>query len=255
MELSKLSNLRSLIQNQRLTDLDDSEPAASTWTQNSNEYNVIRRFDFSKVREEIIHRSSGLFHVPPSWRKSMSYSMSEKVKNKLNPKLPSRPFVDHLLHLFKEEVYVISPYIDFQLFLMRTNEMYDAVGDQDINGIPPHTSPSWLVVFFATLALTAQCIQDEIILQHYSEQIEQTIPIGWDLVDAATLFFRPFTERITMDDISGTLMLALFYKQLNELGAANIWLGVSCKIAQYLGEHLLILRILIGRVPSVFARI
>lgn len=219
--------------------LADAEPAASTRSRNWIECESIRGFDFSCVRAEIIHRSSGLFYVPSSWRKSVSDSKSEGLyfsKDNLNPILPSRQFVNHLLLLFKAELFIVSPYIDFQHFLKQTNEMYDAVNDNDVNNIPLHTSRSFLVVFFATLALTAQFIQDEIILHHYSEQIEQSIPVGCDMADFAVLFFGPFTKKFTIDDIAGTLMLALYYKQLNELGAANIWLGISCKIAQNLGN-------------------
>ena len=44
------------------------------------------------------------------------------------------------------------------------------------------------------------------------------------------------TKQSTLDDIRGALTLALYYKQVNEIGAASIWLGLSCKIAQYLGR-------------------
>ena len=113
--------------------------------------------------------------------------------------------------------------------------MYDSETERDKNGIPFYASRSWLVMFFATLALTVQYIQDDVILQHYSAQGEPAIPIGWDLADSAAFFFGPVTKKNTLDDVRGALMLATYYKQLNELGAANIWLGLACKIAQYLG--------------------
>ena len=236
------------MQRQRLAALDDSEWADTTWQRNSNESDVresIRGFDFRRVREEIIRRSPGLFNIPPTWRESVPDPVGESdvsvsnYKNNFNPTLPPRPFVKHLVELFKTEVFSISPYVDLQVFVDRTNELYDPENERDKNGIPLHASRSWLVVFYATLAFTAQCIQDDVILQHYSAKSEPPIPIGWDLADAAALFFGPVTKKNTLDDIRGALTLAVYYKQLNELSAANIWLGVACKIAQYLGTTFL----------------
>src|SRR5947207_8229797 len=70
----EVSNLQSQMQRQRLAALDDSEWADTTWRRNSNESDVrdpIRGYDFRHVREEIIRRSPGLFHVPPAWRESV----------------------------------------------------------------------------------------------------------------------------------------------------------------------------------------
>lgn len=230
------------MQKQRFAALDDPEWTDTTWRRGSNESDVrelIRRFDFRRIREEIILRSPGLFQVPPTWQESALDPVGEDVgvynSKNFNPTLPPRLLVDHLLQLYKTEVFTISPYVDFRSFVERTNNVYDTEEERDRNGIPLHASRSWLVVFFATLALTAQCIQDDTILQHYSKEGEQTIPIGWDFAEAAALFFGPVTKRNTLDDVRGALTLAIYFKQLNELGAANIWLGLSCKIAQYLG--------------------
>jgi hypothetical protein len=239
----EVSNLQSQMQRQRLAALDDSEWTDTTWRRNSNESDVrepIRGFDFRRVREEIILRSPGLFHVPPAWQESVPDLVGDDVggshnKTNLSPTLPPQPFFNHLLQLYKTEVFTISPYVEFQSFIERANDMYDTEEERDENRIPLHASRSWLVVFFATLALTAQCIQDDIILQYYSGGEERTTPIGWDFAETAALFFGPVTKKNTLDDIRGALTLAIYYKQLNELGAANIWLGLACKIAQYLG--------------------
>ena len=241
----EVSNLQSQMQRQRLAALDDSEWADSSWRRNSTESDIrepILGFDFGRIREEIIRRSPGLFHIPPAWRELVPDTVGEKdvgsrhYKTNFNPTLPPRPFAEHLLQLFQTEVFAISPYVDLQSFVERANEMYDMESEGNKNEIPLHASNSWLVLFFATLALTAQCIQDDIILEHYKEHSALSIPIGWDLADAATLFFGPATQKKTLDDIRGALMLAVYFKQLNELGAANIWLGLAYKIAQYLGK-------------------
>lgn len=240
----EVSNLQSQMQRQRLAALDDSEWADTTWRRGSSESDareLIPGFDFRRVREEIIRRSPGLFQVPPAWRESAPDPVGEKDigvrydKNNFNPTLPPRPFVEHLLQLFQTEVSTISPYVDFQTLFERANEMYESENERDENGILLHASRSWLVVFFATLALTAQYIQDDTILQHYSDESRSATPIGWDLADSAAFFFGPVTKRNTLDDIRGALTLAVYFKQINELGAANIWLGLACKIAQYLG--------------------
>src|SRR5436190_13922280 len=132
----EVSNLQSQMQRQRLAALDDSEWADTTWRRNSNESDVrepIRAFDFRRVREEIIRRSPGLYHVPPAWREPVPDPVSEKYhtgcsryKNNLNPTLPPRSFVEHLLELFTAEVSFVSPYVDLQTFVERTNEIYDS---------------------------------------------------------------------------------------------------------------------------------
>lgn len=239
----EVSNLQLQMQRQRLAALDDSEWPDTTWRHNSNESDVrepIPGFDFHRVREEIIRRSVGLFQLPLAWREPVHDPVSEmdvglwQYKN-FSPTLPPRSFVQHLLHLFQTEVFVISPYIDCQTFVERTNEIYESEGERDENGIPLHASRSWLVVFFATLALTAQCIQDETILQHYLDQSDSTLAIGWNLAHTAAFFFGPVTKKHTLDDIRGALTLGIFFKQINELGAANIWLGLALKIALHLG--------------------
>jgi hypothetical protein len=244
----EVSNLQSQMQRQRLAALDESEWTDTTWQRNPNESDIresMRGFDFRRVREEIILRSPGLFHIPPAWRESVPDPVGEldvgvsNYKDNFNPTLPARPFVNHLLELFRTEVFTISPYLDFQAFVDRVNELYGSENEPENSRIPSYASRSWLVVFYATLALTAQYIQDDLILQHYSAQSESEIRIGWDLADTAVFFFGPATKKTTLDDIRGALMLAVYYKQLNELGAANVWLGVACKNAQYLGTTFL----------------
>jgi hypothetical protein len=244
----EVSNLQSQMQRQRLAALDDSEWTDTSWRRNSNESDIrepIPGFDFGRVREEIIRRSPGLFHVPPAWRELAPSPVGEKDvssrhdQKNFNPTLPPRPFAEHLRQLFQSEVFAISPYVDLQSFVERAKEMYDTESESNKKEISLNASNSWLVLFFAILALTAQCIQDDIILKHYKEHSALNIPIGRDLADAAAFFFGPATQKKTLDDIRGALVLVVYFKQLNELGAANIWLGLAYKIAQYLGKCLL----------------
>lgn len=150
------------------------------------------------------------------------------------PSLPPRPFAEHLLDLFKNEVYAICPFVDLELFMERATVLYDSIGPRDSTGIPVDTSRSFLSLFFSFLALTATCIQDDVILQYYAN-MESNMPIGRDLADAATAYFGPVTKKPTLDDVRGALTLVLYYRQINELGAANLWLSASVKMAQYLG--------------------
>jgi hypothetical protein len=250
--------LQSQMQRQRIASLDESDWPETSMRRPSNESDVrnpLRDFDFARVRDEIIRRSPGLFLVPPAWRDPVTDPVSESsvglyfYKNLFTPKLPPRELTEHLLQLFKTEVFAISPFVELDIFTERVTELYESTAEKDEHGIILHASRSWLVVFFATLALTAYCIQDEIILRYRSNE---DVPVGWDLVDAATFYFGPVTKRNTVDDVRGALTLAVYYKQLNEIGAANVWLGLSCKIAQYLGKppstH-----ILISRISSLFA--
>jgi hypothetical protein len=237
----EVSNLQSQMQRQRLVALDDTEWSETAWRRNSNESDAVEPFhshDFRRVREEIIRRSPGLFNVPPPWRESLPDPVGETVgdTNKYfsRPTLPPREFAQHVLQLFENEVSAVSPYVELQPFLNRAKDMYEKVGDN--NEIPTDTSRSWLVLLFATMALTCLCIQDETILQYYATEEKSTIGIGRDLADAAAFFFWPVTKTNTLDDVRGALTLSVYFKQMNELGAANIWLGLSFKIAQYLGN-------------------
>ena len=233
-----MSNLQTQMQRQRLAALDDSEWTESTYRRNSNDSDIkepIPTLDFRRVREEIIRRSPGLFNVPPAWRESIPDPVGDDISCKLSPPiLPPREFAHHLVHLFRTEVFAWSPFVDVDVFMERAEEMYDSEYPKDDGGIPLNTSRSWLVVFYATLAYTAQLIQDDVIMQYYADK-EYSGPIGGDLADCAVFFFGPVTKKNNLDDIRGALTLAVYYKQLNELGAANIWLGLAYKIAQYLG--------------------
>ena len=240
----EVSNLQTQMQRQRLAALDDSGWSETSWRRDSSESDVrepIRSYDFSRVREEIIRRSPGLFNVPPAWREAVTDPISDTnigvsmFKNDFNPVLPPRPFAEHLLGLYKTEAFAICPYIEFQTFLERVNGLYDTEEERNENGIPRSTSKGWLMLFFATLALTALAIQDEVILQHYSGQEDPSMPIGWDLANSATSLFGPVTKKNSLEDVRGALTLAVYFKQLNELGTANIWLGLACKIGQFLG--------------------
>ena len=114
--------------------------------------------------------------------------------------------------------------------------MYNSEHPRDEGGIPLNTSRSWLVFFFAVLAFTAQSIQDDIILHHYSTEQDPTLPIARDLAESAVYFLGPITKKNKLDDVRGSLALSLYYNQLNEISAANIWLGFACKVAQNLGN-------------------
>ena len=254
----EVSNLQSQMQRQRLAALDDPEWSDTSWRRNSSESDVrepVRSYDFSRVRGEIIRRSPGLFNVPPGWRESVPDPVSDAdvgiyvFKSNFHPTLPPREFAEHLLELYKTETFAICPFLEFQTFVERVNQLYDTEEERNEDGIPLNTSRGWLVLFFATLALTAHLIQDQVILQHYQDD---SIPIGWDLADSAAFIFGPVTKKNTLDDVRGALTLAVYFKQLNELGAANIWLGMACKIAQYLGIYNIFISN--ARFPSLLAR-
>jgi hypothetical protein len=234
----EVSNLQSQVQKQRLAALDDAEWSDLTWRRSSDAdvRDPIRRVDFRLVREIIIHRSSGLFTLPPAWREPISDPIGqERAACTRRPALPPQLFVEHLLNLFRNEVFFISPSMDPDLFLERSAALYSSSEPRDENGVPVGTSRSWLMVFFAVLAFTSYCIQDEVILQHYATVEERLLHIGEDLAECAMCFFGPITKRSTLDDIRGALLLAEYYKTCNEMGAANLWLGASVKMAQLLG--------------------
>jgi hypothetical protein len=261
----EVSNLQIQMQRQRLAELDDpAEWSETTWRRSSSEpdargpQELIRGVDFQRVRDEIILRSSGLFNLPPAWREYVPDPISESelgkcYYNRLRPPLPPRLFTEHLLELLRNEVFAICPYVDLDIFIERALAIYDSTEPRDEMGIPLDTSRSFLTMFFGYLAYTAQCIQDDIILEHYSSTDPKMI-IGHDLADAAVAYFGPVTKKPTIDDVRGALMLALYFRQINEVGGANLWLCVSIKMAQYLcalpfGGHSDL------RSPSLFPRI
>ena len=253
----EVSNLQSQMQRQRLAALDDPDWSETSWRRNSSDSDVreaLRSYDFSRVRDEIVRRSPGLFTVPPAWREAVPDPVSDAnvgvsiYKNNFNPTLPPRAFAEHLLELYKTEAFAICPYVEFQTFVQRFNDLYDTEEERNEHGIPMNASRGWLVLFFATLALTSTLIQDDVILEHYSTQQD---PIGWDLADSAAFLFGPVTKKNNLDDVRGALTLAVYFKQLNELGAANIWLGLACKIAQHLGMY--DFNVFNDRIPSVLA--
>lgn len=236
----EILNLRSQMQQHRLAALDNAELEDITWRRGSTESDVrepILAFDFTHVREEIIRRSPGLFNVPPAWREVVPDPLIDQDAATADRKLPPREFTNHLIHLFMTEVSAISPSMDLQTFGDKVNELYESETERDAAAIPLNISRSWLVVFFAILALTAHCIQDDIIM-HDDEAHDGRSPVGWDLAQSAMSFFGPVTKKTTLDDVRGALTLAMYFRLLNELGATNIWFGIGCKIAQYLGTSI-----------------
>ena len=236
------------MQRQRLAALDETEWSESSWRRNSGESDVrepLKATDFRLVREEIIRRSPGLFNVPPAWRETLpdpvsgGYFGSCHYQKDFRPVLPPQPFVQHLLHLFTTEVFAIGPTVDTEEFDEQVRHIYEADQVRDEGGIPLNASRSWLVSFFAFLALTAQCIQDDVILQYYTADDGPVLPIAQDLAESAAYFLGPVTKINTLDDVRGSMALSLYYNQLNEVSAASIWLGMACKIAQNLGIFLI----------------
>jgi len=240
----EVSNLQAQMQKQRLAALDEGEWAdAPTWSRETDVRQAGNKaVDFASVREQIIRRSHGLFSVPPAWRENVSDSLSGDkettgVKNDdFKPVLPDRSFVQHLVRLYIKHVSNVAPYMDLTDFTNRARQLYDINGEEGDNGIPLQTSRSWMFMFFATLALTAYYIQDSTILEHYQKQEDRALPVGWDLACAAAHFSGPFTKRTSLNDVRGALTLGNYFRQLNELGAASVWLGVACKIGQNIGN-------------------
>lgn len=240
----EVSNLQSQMQRQRLAALDESEWSESSWRRNSSESDIrepLKTLDFQRTREEIIRRSPGLFNVPPAWRETVPDMVSDghlgssHYQHDFRPVLPPRPFAEYLLHLFTTEVFAVTPTVSPEEFGEQVRLIYDSEHLRDEGGIPLNASRSWLVFFFAVLAFTAQSIQDDIILQHYSTEEGPILPIARDLAESAAYFLGPVTKKHTLDDVRGSLALSLYYNQLNEISAANIWLGLACKVAQNLG--------------------
>ena len=243
----EVSNLQAQMQKQRLAALDDPEWADSAvWSRTSSESDTRQAgntaIDFASVREQIMKRSQGLFNVPPAWRENVSDLLGEGMEtigfeyDGIKLVLADRTFVQYLVELYISDVSNVAPYMDLNDFTNRANQLYDINEENGDNRIPLQTSRSWLSVFFATLALTAYSIQDQAILEYYEKQKDRSFPVGWDFARAAIHFSGPFMRRSSINDVRAALTLGIYFRQLNELGGASIWLGVACRIGQNIGN-------------------
>ena len=134
------------------------------------------------------------------------------------------------------EVFAIGPTVFVKEFGEQVCQMYVSEHRRDDGRIPLNMSRGWLGFFFAIFALTAQCIQDDTILQHYSREEGPTLQIAQDFTESAKHFLIPvrLTERNTLDNVHGALALSMYDNQLNEINAVNIWLRLACKVTQNL---------------------
>ena len=232
----EVSRLQAEMESQRLEAVKYPELAETIRTHRFGDPEMrtrdpTRGVDFRRVRAEIIRRSPGLFNVPPGWRESVDDTMTASdlsTTTQSQPSLPPRELADHLLHLFSTETFCFCPTVDVDDFVGQVQAMYITDQDRDESGIPRNTSRSWFCMVLAYFALTAQLIQDDVILEHSN----RVVRIGQDFADSASACLGPAWRKNTLDDVRGALALSLYYKMVNEMGAANVWLAVATRIAQ-----------------------
>jgi hypothetical protein len=197
--------------------------------------------EIRRAREELVSGSQGLFNVPEAWSLPFDGTANLQEPQMCCPPstLPDPALVSRLIHGFQMGAFRISPYHEVDEFVELSNRIYaSATRGNEGPEISPAHPKSWLVGFFASLALTAHCMSDDKeVAAHYHDRPQTAV--GWDLAYSAQWFFTPMSRKRTVDDVRGSLALSIYYRRLNHMDSARIWLSVSREIALQLGTYIL----------------
>lgn len=160
----------------------------------------------------------GIFKPPAPHREAANASTIPHSSTAL----PPQDVVDRLLSHYRNSVHLYAPHIHWPTFTPQVDELYQK---GSFEGAPQ----IWVSVFFAVLACGT------LMEPTSTPRIEETV--GADFVVMATKSFDLFCDDLTLDHVRLSLLLSIYFTEVNMRSAGSVWLASAVHSAQDIGLH------------------
>lgn len=175
--------------------------------------------DYARARPHFRDVSKGLLKAPAPYR---PWPLESSLFGQVRPPLPSKGFVDQILHSYYAAVHVMTPIIHWPSFQHDVDRLYQG---GDLRQVP---SP-WLAMFFSVLAVG--CLFS-------TDPTPDRVARASEFMDASRNLMDPWGNDYVLDDVRGLFLIGVALYEMNLKSAAWKWLGKAIRCAQDLDLHL-----------------
>lgn len=173
---------------------------------------------FDDVRRNIRNYSKGIFKPPPPYRQFGPQPTYPHVTHALPPK----HIADHLLSHYRGSVHVYAPHLHWPTFIQEYEDLYRA-------GTFERCRHIWVALFYAVLACGT--LMDP---QRRSPTEESE---GAQFLEKSISSVNTWSDELTVDHVRTSLLLSIYFMEINLRSPGWVWLGAAVRISQDIGLH------------------
>ncbi|KAF7194095.1 Transcriptional activator protein acu-15 [Pseudocercospora fuligena] len=177
---------------------------------------VIEGFD--DVRTNIRTYSKGIFKPPPPYRQ---FGPQPTFPN-ANLALPPKHTADHLIANYRGSVHLYAPHLHMPTFLQEYEDLYRAGNFQQCRHV-------WVSLFYAALACGT-------LMDAQSKPSTEELA-GAQYMDECMRSLNTWSDELTADHVRASLLISIYFVEVNMRSPAWVWLGAAVRIAQDIGLH------------------
>ena len=174
--------------------------------------------NFDGVRKNLRNYGRGIFKPPPAYRQMAPQPLYPHA----NHPLPPKHVADRLLSHYHGSVHVYAPHLHWPTFVQEYEGIYRDGGFQNAQHI-------WVALFFAVLACGTLMDPQPYNTQHEGEAASY--------LDMCLRSINTWSDDLTLDTARTTLLLSIYFMEVNLRSPGWIWLGAAVRIAQDIGLH------------------
>lgn len=173
---------------------------------------------FDEARQNIRNYGRGIFKPPPPYRQLGPQPMYPHLAHALPPKAVA----DRLLSHYHGSVHVYAPLLHWPTFLQEYDEVYRV-------GTLQQSRHIWVALFFAVLACGT--LMDP--QPNGSAQEGE----GAGYLDMCLRSINTWSDELVMDHARCSLLISIYFMEVNLRSAGWVWLGSAIRISQDIGLH------------------
>lgn len=173
---------------------------------------------FDEVRRNLRAYGKGVFKAPPPYRQFGP----QPTYPHPNHALPPKHVADRLVEHYRGSVHLYAPHLHMPTFVQEYEELYRAGSFQQSRHV-------WVALFYAVLACGT--LGDP---QSTSPNEES---IGAQYLNHCITSMNTWCDELTVDHVRASLLISIYFVEINLRSPGWVWLGSAVRIAQDIGLH------------------
>ncbi|GIZ46817.1 hypothetical protein CKM354_000992600 [Cercospora kikuchii] len=171
---------------------------------------------FDEVRQNIRTYGKGIFKPPPPYHQ---FGPQPTFPHTNHP-LPPKNVAEHLIANYRASVHLYAPHLHMPTFMQEFEDLYRTGSFQQSRHI-------WVALFYAVLACGT--LGDPAPTNPNEESA------GAQYLNHCITSMNTWCDELTVDHVRSTLLVSIYFVELNLRSAAWVWLGSAVRIAQDIG--------------------
>lgn len=173
---------------------------------------------FDEVRRNLRVYGKGVFKAPPPYRQFGP----QPTYPHPNHALPPKHVADRLIAHYRGSVHLYAPHLHMPTFMQEYEDLYRTGSFQQSRHI-------WVALFYAVLACGT--LGDP----QSSNPNEESI--GAQYLNHCITSMNTWCDELTVDHVRASLLISIYFVEINLRSPAWVWLGSAVRISQDIGLH------------------